>query len=420
MDNDFGDIVLYEICKGVQNIYTDNLKKETVISNKYWNDDMFLYEERLENELLKYNNDLEKDQEEFENEINKYNESLNDDFITNCINNPEMELEMGLSFIDFHTKINDTNINNKIKEYKIFDKVINKCDYIKNIVLEIELNESFHNLTFEKKRNILETQITLSLCGNNVNIVNVLNCLFYDICTNKKISQNNNIIQFCIIDFSLYKTSNKIFYGLPILKTQNSDMRVRVSTDLKCKMNLIINGLLFDTQNKSDIIKYGNSFEFSFFQNQNTGEKQLKTSLNKIKLNFKHPTKYLLFYLLSIDKYNDDLFIDYPNIKNVKLKCNGMLVKEYDVYALLTFEIFEIKIYILPLSRDFSTFEQINESFNNLTQLTSQTVNFSSIDTAILILESENDLDNYVINVEAFSMNILRGTDNLVYLAYSA
>ena len=183
-------------------------------------------------------------------------------------------------------------------------------------------------------------------------------------------------------------------------------------------MNLIVNGLLLDTQNKLDILKYGAAFEFYFFQNQNTGKEQLKTSLNKILVPFNHPTKYLLFYLSPNDENNE--FIDYPDIKNVKLKCNGIFVKDYDVDSLLTFEIFEIKIYIIPLSRDFSTFEQINESFNNLTQLTSQNVNFSRIDSTIFILESENDLDNYVINVEAFSMNILRGINNQVGLAYSS
>jgi len=155
-DDDIGDIFLYEITKGAQNVYTDHLKKETIISNKYWNDDIFLYEERLENELLKYNNNLDKEQEEFENEMNKYKESLNDDFITNYMNNPEMELETGISFVDFHTKIMDTlpyNCNT-LKNYNITSELYNKCDYIKNIVLEIELNDSFHNLTLKEKINI--------------------------------------------------------------------------------------------------------------------------------------------------------------------------------------------------------------------------------------------------------------------------
>jgi hypothetical protein len=90
-DQTIADLFLYEVCKGAQNVYTDNLKKENVVSYKYWNDDILLYEERLENELIKYNNNLYNEQEDFEYELNKYNESLNDDFITNCINNPDLK-----------------------------------------------------------------------------------------------------------------------------------------------------------------------------------------------------------------------------------------------------------------------------------------------------------------------------------------
>ena len=347
--------------------------------------------------------------------VKSYVDKLKNELLDDKNNNLSYQkLNPEISFSNFSTKIYDPDFNKYYGRtlYHIGNHLYG-CHYIKNIILEIELNDFFDNLTLIEKQDLLETTIKLyfDLTTDTYNEISIISCLFYNFCNNRSIEYSNNTVQFNIIDYSLYKTSHELIYGLPINYCNNLD--ILIETKLKYKMNLIINGVHLHIEKSNQLKEHHTNYNLYFFQNKSYGLERLASSIIDdfkyvVHLPFHHLAKYIMFYVLH----------DEANILNVKLYCGGVLYKNCNTDQLLTFKIFNRKMYILPLSDDFSSINQISKSLNDLNNVTSQVVDFGSTTLNIIVFESDIDLSNHEIYIEEFAINILKLTEKSIHFIY--
>lgn len=123
-------------------------------------------------------------------------------------------------------------------------------------------------------------------------------------------------------------------------------------------------------------------------------------------------------------EYSDNLFIEYPEImeayliKNKSVESGTELITwTYD--NILSFEIFDIKIYVLPMSRDMSTWENINEALKNpLTNISfNKNVCVGHTDKVELRIDA-SFTDDFITIINEIKPNILKVNKDDAYMMY--
>lgn len=161
------------------------------------------------------------------------------------------------------------------------------------------------------------------------------------------------------------------------------------------KIDLYGNIYYLDTPERK--ILFSNSEEFITIQNQYTGVEKLKKGVNKIVLNYNHPL--YLMYFWGFDK---------TKVKNVQLTLNGCAMYDGPIEAL------EHHKQQRGLSHAEPTFIFFSPDAFNVP--TGSSVNFSRIDRAHLVIETEEE--NADIHIVGLNMQPLRMMSGMVGLAF--
>ena len=180
---------------------------------------------------------------------------------------------------------------------------------------------------------------------------------------------------------------------------------------------LIVNGLVYNNKERRHLAI--TLYEHILLQNQHDNNPILDN--NKYKLWLNHIVKYIMIYFTPTKDINFwQMTENYPLINKVSLHINNSELLEFENEDLLDFEIFGIKIYMLPLCKEFSDFENINETFKNpLKLLSSSGINFSCIDEAYFEIDLENKSDMYEINYIGVNFNSIMIGYGLCNLRYA-
>jgi hypothetical protein len=352
-----------------------------------WNEDLMI-EDNLEKELEEFREYEEDEQREFEHNI-YYNSGISDiisnDFI--CAKSPHE------GYQDIRNGIDMSNISLKIGGYKpikhdgdvdfCFD-FYNSMNFITDIYLEIKMPESFLDLTEKQKYVLLDTLITLNISKKQINRSYMLSCIFNQICSGRNIKQHNNIIQIPIFNFDTFKT--KINKGFPTRQCKSVHsvfltIKIYEYEYLKnLNFSLIVNGIVVDSYMKKQdmnnkFLVLSSEHDHWEVSKRYYDTEELFSAKYEIYFNcIDFVAKCILFY------YIPDLHDDAPEIHSIKLLSDNKEIISYDVNELLNFEIFDIKIYCVPLCKEFSNFEQIHKLFqNNCKNISSNGIIFSKL-----------------------------------------
>jgi hypothetical protein len=328
--------------------------------------------------------------------------------------------------------------------------------YIDNIYLKIEIPESLFDLSDEQKYSLLNTNIMLKIGGQPIIINKLATCIFNQICSGKNIIQNNNIIEIPIFNFDtmvdnkkiihcwdqgstkpvLYKCNNKNipekykYKGLPVKLLAYHQVSVWIDMSNQyiktLKYSIICNGYNYSTDHFN--------YHFKTIQNKD-GDPEVvlfplmenQTIIENIKIKhelyFNNITKAILIYYSPLTYQSIDQI---PIIEKITLSTENIDLLYFEANDLLDIDIFGIKMYVLPLSKEFSDLEHINQAFsstgNVLKELSSSGVNFGRIDKVYLHIDFYNDSeppDNYIINISAISLNYLTIVSGMCGKAYA-
>lgn len=387
-----------------------------------------LLEDDLEKELEMSRIQMECEVNDFEKSLNKkdkldYNEFLNENSFADTVN---QLLWHENKYMDYTTKFDLNKVteekDNMIQKYE--SKITLNMDIINNIFLEIELDESFTDLTSEEKYAILDSDVELVIGGSTIDKSKILSCLFIQLCSGQKINEKENRIQIPIYDFnSLWFTSKngeKEKYGnlkgLPLISMIFSQLKINLFVPKilnKFKMNLVLHGKIIDAIDRSNLVR-GQDLQFIIFQNKILEHKE--KYYNNIKLNFNNLSKFMLIYFKPKVFTNTnfwDLSLEYPELEYAKLVFHGLSIFSLDFSdkddEILSFEFFGIKIYLLPYSNDIDTWEKIKESFENIYEnFNHNFINFSRLDHVKLNLDISGNKENFDIIINNINFNIIQ------------
>lgn len=364
-------------------------------------------ESSLERELEIEKNNLENNKINFENEISILNKTdLEKDFIEADQYNKLIDLVFNENIINHVSTFYYCYPN--IKETNIF-KITRNADTITKIYLELEFDSIFEDISLSDKLNLLDGKVKLIIGGVEIFTCSILTCIFNAICTGHNIKCNNNIIQIPLFIFNTLIDFN--IPGLPLISLKYHE--VEISIKLKNKIEnmtwkLLVHGIYLRDSKRTDLVKFIN--EFIIFQNS-IYQQKIIDYLQKINIKYFH-TKFILVYFTPIEN-RDDLFNEYPEIIEASLTTKKNIFWDSD--NILSFEIFGIKIYVLPLSKDMSTWEKIQESLTNPIEKMS----FNDIADYDIFLNIEITLsDNFYITVNEIVPNILAIMSGMCGLKY--
>lgn len=265
------------------------------------------------------------------------------------------------SNIHIQTIYSKKNIDNKI----ILSLHIERYgDIIKTLFLQIEKNEnfsSFEDLELDKIQSFFNSEISLFISGIILCKRTILVCLFEALILGYTISEDESYIQIplFIFDIEIYKFSNdEIIKGLPIISLHFSSIKITI----ECNKNIsfIFNKIsqkgytLQNIQRRTIALK---SYNSNFLFNDKITYNNLQGLQNDILINYNNIQPNALI-LVFYPKYND--IINY----NTLLSANIISKGQYNIIDnIINFEILDKNIYMIPLSKEFSNFYNIQDYY---------------------------------------------------------
>ena len=267
----------------------------------------------------------------------------------------------------------------------------------------------------------------------------MITCIFNQLCSGKNIKQDNNIIIIPLFNFDTFIDNKGIVYnhqdhkptifdnnlpekykynGLPAILLIYHYIQICIEmTDQyikTLKFSIICNGNNYNVDHikyhlKYNVIGYDLKPYISFLLMENNIIREKINTKHKLDLNY--ITKAILIYFSPLSYQSNDQI---PIIEKIILSSKEIDLLYFEANDLLDIEIFGIKIYVLPLSKEFSDWEHIRETLdstgNVLKKLSSSGINFSVINDLYLNIFFYNDLEsnNYITNICGINLNILR------------
>ena len=109
---------------------------------------------------------------------------------------------------------------------------------------------------------------------------------------------------------------------------------------------------------------------------------------------------------------------DYPEIDSVTILVTDNDIIYYEAHEIIDITIYDNRVYIIPLSENFATLNNIMTSMDG--ELNSNGVNFSMLDNVKMHINYGNDImhNDYGISISCISFNILQ-TNCMAGLVYS-
>jgi len=404
--------------KGGSNYLTKNERK---IEKEYE-----LMEDNLELELELERERFECDQLDFEKNMDTKDKLDYIEFYEEkSVNDSLIELVKGYDYSDY-TYIIDNKMQNK--ERMIFT-LIRNFDILNNLILQIELDESFDGLSIEEKYALLESEFEIDIGGSRIDKTNILNCLFNQICKGKSIVEKENIIQIPLYDFNnmMYKNNNNLkkYKGFPMVSLQYMEIKIHITIPkiiTRFKYSLVVNGMLNQNNDRRELFQ--GSWEYLVYLNEIFTEEYSVNKFQKIRLPFNHPSKFVLLYFKPKIYSNTNFFdfsTNYPNIENAELLCNGISRLTFSDAddEILSFDFFGIKIYLLPYSIDVDSWEKIQKMYeDHYENLNSSCINSSRIDNIFLNLDLSENSEGYDLIFNNVHFNVIRIMSGMCGKAY--
>ncbi len=432
--------------------YTKEKRLEQSISDDGLEQELKLYRENLEIENKQFETDLENNREKLDYNSNNFLEYNDSNKSYNNLSNIPFLKTMTTLFLEGWVENNESDLIKDFGEEADIKKVTLKKhgDVIKYIYLEIEFPKEdifnmnnldtniFESLSLKDRFDILKLNVEFNSGGQRFIKSNLLELLFLCICQGENIKELENKIQIPLFVFNSSElVANKIERsGYPVIAIQYHEIRLIFEGVLlknkNIKLNLIINYDYYDNDDRKkvaisnhEILTLQTSSQFFNFSSMD----------NKLYINLIN--KCLLCYVDYIDTHlikNMSLIEYKSNIPNI-IGANLIFLEdkvetdreEFESEDMLSFEILGIKIIILPLSEEFSSWDGIkhamkkpNRNFKN------SGLNFSRVDANKIGFKFDYDYNssfndkNLIINVIGININIIRVMSGMNGMAYSS
>jgi hypothetical protein len=347
--------------------------------NNRWKKDI-IENDMIEKELEEFRNYEENEQRDFENNV-YYNTEIPDDFI--------YEKNTGDGIIDIINGMDTSNVSlkygcRKISEYfREFYFDARTMNFITDIYLEVVMPESSLDLSEKQKYALFVTFVTFGTKNNTIEFNTVLSCIFNQICSGRNIKQNNNIIQIPIFNFDTLRTGFHL--GLPVDTYDNHQHIINLTfynghEYLKdFEFSIIVNGIIANNtirnQSGKDI---KNNNKFLILAGQWSHWKVSELFYGKLVSNYRIMSgkssivKCISFCHIPNFQYDE------PEINSVSLISDKKEIIRFDINELLDFNIFGVKIYCMPLCKEFSDWNEIYRLFKN-NHISSDGLDFSKL-----------------------------------------
>jgi hypothetical protein len=371
-------------------------KISSYIDRNDWKEEI-ICENNLEKELKIFRDEIASEQEDFEKNLSLSNEyDIYNSHDTSYVNyRIKGAMAIHHTFISFF--FSSSGLSNK-----------DNIDIISDIYLEINFgSKSFIDLSINELYALFEMSVSFnSGFGGEYNIEynSLISCMVNQLFYGKSIKYcDHNIIQIPLFSFNTYihKFSKPPYpKGVPIYDKWYVLLR-DVPYEENYSFSLIINGMTMRNQ----IVQMCNFLSVY----TSPRHKTVIRPIYQFDLSaFRHLTKYICIYFNPRDDdYSDE---SYPQIYSIRLfsdVSSPITLLELDAEDLLTIEVFGITIYLIPLCKEFSSWERIYKVFENpLKNLSSQGINLDLIDKLSLEVSVANPSDNYFTNFFATSLYV--------------
>ena len=367
------------------NLLNEPDKSGTYINRATWKEELF----NDEFEFKEFEN------EEFENET--FNNLIEERSFLEGI----MDIVKGQASSHMSLKISGLR-DDKYHRFRISSMY----DVLSDIYLEIELDTTLDKILIKETYAILNSTIDITFGGHTLDTLKIINCLCNQILYGNNIKEDGNIIQVPLYNFETFVENKYGMKGLPLLS--ETVIRLEMHDSIKhFKYKIIANGCVYAFEKNRHLGK--SDLTYIIMQNQTRcNQHPVNNNTNIYKMDFCKIVKYILIYFMP----NEDVDFwqmneNYPLINKAILYHNGKQSLEFENEDLLELEIFGIKIYLLPLCKEFSSFENIHETLKNpLKKLSSSGIKFGS---AHIKIEFQNNAsESYTVNFVGVSLNCVR------------
>ncbi len=289
-------------------------------------------------------------------------------------------------------------------------------DVITSAYLEIELPEqqTFDDLELTEKYSLFNITFSLIVEGNLIVNSSVLANLFMMICQELTIKSNANIIQIPILDFATIKTcydrsvKNKLDddeLGLFRIASKHHCMVMCVNLDdvliSDAKFKLKIKGKMLNDEKKTFLDEYPIQSLFIIARHS------VETNIDSFNVFYYGGAKAIILHFQPKCDY-----VEYPKIKSITV-INDQNSTYFDSSELLEMELFDIIFFVLPLSKDFASWKNINRLLTNPQKYFSSDMMYSPDDTdkITLLIEYEFKPNDFTLFVNALIPNIFLQID---------
>ncbi len=361
-----------------------------------------LYKERnyIENELNNLEKELYKERNYIENELNNLEKEFNYNYQDNDLLNGTIYRENNsylLSNNDFNENI--MIIEQTIDKYNCVFKI--PCiDIIKTIYLQVDFPYSFDEIPLHEIMKFFSYYDISFIIGDEISSdrkIDTTSLLILTLLNKFKnifVKENDNIIQFPLYDFQNCDIDCEI-NGLPVFGKNEMKILVHSGKQINCKLiieyymcsNSIINKLSM------------NKYQFPIIQSQYICGEIYYDNIDIFSRNCY--SKCLIFNFRFIENYID--FLN-PEIYSVTLKINNNKEIVFDYNEILTEEIFGIKMFIIPLSKEFSSWDNITQLMEkpeeNITSSFEQPISMS--------INGSDDIYGCVIKLYNVNINFIK------------
>lgn len=253
----------------------------------------------------------------------------------------------------------------------------------------------------EDLQKLLEGKLAISLGKQIIQISAILTCYIMQLCRDRCV-KGDQTLQIPVFDFDCTK-----------LPTGRSDvghfqnLSIMLYCNINCRRVNILVGSEFSFESSRKCLSHTNIF----FQDSIFVYPWREYGGKPITLWNSHPTKFIMIY------FSGDKDSCHPYLDGVTLTLHGrpptgkIRVLDFTAGDIITLEVFDNMIYILPLASEFSDLRRMCAALNDpKRELTEEVINFSAVDKAILELHTLPDLrcDTENVNVVCVTVNFLQ------------
>ena len=331
---------------------------------------------------------------DLEGELTNYRESLI---------NEDKDFEESLQFTNILEDYN-TGDNSEYYESRPYmsDRIIftinGRLDYISNIYLEIDLEESFCGLTLEEKIDLFNMDIQLETAGNKILSSTILVGLIIQLCADKHINTIENKLQIPILSFG---------DGLDVCSMIYNDINVIIGTKKSYKfrktMRLLCIGGYYHITKKISVLTNKNSLILQSDINDYGNIKNNKYI--DIRANGLSKALFMYFIPKNIDNISTS-----PNITSVKVKLDNLEPIEYTSDNLNSIDILGVCVYIVSFSEEFDNIDSIKIALTGSSKnISCSGINLSKHYKTLIMLDGDDNLEDYTMFLTPIQLNILTG-----------